>query len=160
MKVEGIPEPAFVAAPSAAIPRALAKLEKGDYVLATKYSDGNPFDGWATGFYDRPLEGVAGRHMVVDDDGNQFRGNGFRRVERISSELGEWIYANRAEISAIGRIMPYLNMWRYKYGGARARAALVPSDPDLRERYHQMLEQVRSEERSLQEFRARRASAA
>lgn len=139
----------------------MSELQKGDFVLATKYCDGNPFDGWATGFYDGSYDHYGQiRHLVIDGDGKQYRANGFRRAERITPELGEWIYANRAEISAIGRLMPYLNMWRYKYGGDRARAALVPSEPELREKYYRMLERVREEERSFQAYLARQRSVA
>lgn len=65
----------------------------GDYVFATKYDDGDPADGWAVGFYDGILPKVTSpcqpRHMVVDESGNQFRGNGFRKVLIISSEVGQ-----------------------------------------------------------------------
>jgi len=64
--------------------------EIGDYVFATKYGDGDPADGWAIGFYDGLLSvGSQDRYMVVDNDGKQFRRNGFRRVENISGEIGE-----------------------------------------------------------------------
>lgn len=67
-------------------------LKKGDYVLATKYSDGDPGDHFVVGFYDSILPKVGGdRHMVVDSEGKQFRGNGFRRVAKISARRGEWI---------------------------------------------------------------------
>ena len=79
----------------------MSKLEKGDYVLATKYSDGDPGDQWAVGFYDRPLQvGHETRHLVVDNDGNQFRRNGFRRVEKISPARGEFIVSHEEEIEA------------------------------------------------------------
>lgn len=58
----------------------------GDYVLATKWSDGDPGDHWGVGFYDRT--DARGRHYVKDRDGNQIRGNGFRRVGKISPTLG------------------------------------------------------------------------
>jgi len=70
-------------------------MEKGDYVLATKYSDGDPRDHWAVGFFDKMLEYSSGdRFMVVDGDGEQFRGNGFRRAERIPTECGNWMVKN------------------------------------------------------------------
>lgn len=77
-------------------------LAKGTYVLATKYDDGDPQDQWSIGFYD----GVTAPHYdpprynVVDNDGKQFRGNGFRRVEEISKERGEWILKHAEEIAA------------------------------------------------------------
>ena len=64
-------------------------LQPGDYVLATKYSDGDPGDGWAVGFFHRLTH--HGRAMVVDSEGKQFRGNGFRRAEKITSDEGALI---------------------------------------------------------------------
>lgn len=76
----------------------------GDYVLATKYSDGDPQDQWAVGFY----AGVTAQHYdpprfdVVDSKGKQFRGNGFRRVERIAPERGAWILKHTRDIELSG----------------------------------------------------------
>ena len=64
-------------------------MEHGDYVLATKYSDGDPCDQWAVGFYSGPTP--SDRHMVVDADGNQFRPGGFRRCEPITGDMGAWL---------------------------------------------------------------------
>ena len=64
------------------------RLAEGDYVLATKYDDGDPGDHWAVGFFDSML---GDRYMIVDGNGDQFRGNGFRRCEKITSEQGEWM---------------------------------------------------------------------
>jgi hypothetical protein len=79
-------------------------MDKGDYVLATKYDDGDPGDGYAVGFYDRQLDKVGGstRHLVVDGDGKQFRGNGFRRVEPITDAEGRWL---------IERFSQFAPMW-------------------------------------------------
>lgn len=72
-------------------------LAKGDYVLATKYSDGDPGDHFVIGFYD----GKDGdRHHVVDSRGQRFRANGFRRCEKISGEVGAWLLARLDEIEA------------------------------------------------------------
>lgn len=60
----------------------------GDYVLATKWSDGDPCDHFCVGFFagkDRD------RYKVVDSDGNLFRANGFRRCETITQAEGESI---------------------------------------------------------------------
>jgi len=75
-------------------------MNTGDYVLATKYDDGDPLDNWCVGFYDGER---AGRHFVTDGQGNQFRGNGFRRVERITAEEGKWLLGNSASIEQSGR---------------------------------------------------------
>jgi len=76
-------------------------LVKGDYVLATKYEDGDPGDQWAVGFFDSMLAVAAGnRFMVVDNDGKQFRANGFRRCEKISDAQGRWMIGRIPEIEA------------------------------------------------------------
>jgi hypothetical protein len=75
------------------------KINIGDYVLATKYSDGDPQDHWCVGFYNGTIEKVGcDRFDVVDNDGNSFRGNGFRRIKKISAKRGEWLLENRREI--------------------------------------------------------------
>jgi hypothetical protein len=69
--------------------------KEGDYVLATKYSDGSPYDQWYVGFYkgltgtDPPYDPI--RHDVVDGEGKLVRLNGFRRVKKISQERGRFI---------------------------------------------------------------------
>lgn len=74
-------------------------MTKGDYVLATKYSDGDPGDSHCVGFYDGVLDKVGGveRHMVVDNNGKQFRMNGHRRVEPITDAEGRWLIAHFPE---------------------------------------------------------------
>jgi len=79
---------------------------KGDYVLATKYSDGDPQDHWAIGFYDR-LENE--RHYVVDSSGQQFRSNGFRRVAKIKPERGAWMLAHARDIE-----LSSMSVWNFK----------------------------------------------
>ena len=69
-------------------------LELGEYVFATKYSDGDPADGWALGFYDGVLPKPGGnRFLVVDGGGTQFRRNGFRRIAKVpgGNPMGERI---------------------------------------------------------------------
>lgn len=58
----------------------------GDYVLATKYEDGDPCDHFYVGF----VSGFTGdgRFLVVDNEGNEQRRNGFRRAEVITAEEG------------------------------------------------------------------------
>jgi hypothetical protein len=72
----------------------------GDYVLATKYSDGDPQDHWAVGFYDR-TEGD--RHFIKDNAGNQLRANGFRRVGRITPTEGAWLLGKSADVERSGK---------------------------------------------------------
>lgn len=82
----------------------------GDYVLATKYSDGDPGDSWALGFYaGQMLKYTPPRHDVVDSDGKRFRGNGYRRVARIRNDVGAWLLvaAKQLEQSPPGTV----NLW-------------------------------------------------
>ena len=81
-------------------------IQKGDYVLATKWSDGDPKDQWCVGFHDGEERG---RHFVTDNEGNQFRCNGFRRVAKISQERGEFILRNRPTIEWAER-----SLWWWK----------------------------------------------
>lgn len=82
----------------------------GDYVLATKYSDGDPGDSWALGFYAGQMpEYTPPRHDVVDSDGKSIRGNGYRRVARIRNDVGAWLLvaAKQLEQSPPGTV----NLW-------------------------------------------------
>ena len=77
------------------------QLKSGDYVLATKYSDGDPGDHWAVGFFVGMLPKAGGdRFKVADEDGKLFRGNGFRRAEKISAERGQWLLERAKEIES------------------------------------------------------------
>lgn len=73
---------------------------KGDYVLATKWGDGDPNDQWCVGFFDREDDG---RFYVVDNAGNQFRATGFRRVKKISQRRGEFILRNKEQVISHNR---------------------------------------------------------
>lgn len=77
----------------------------GDYVVATKYRDGDPQDQFAIGFYAgrRWSTTEPDRHFVVDADGNQFRMNGFRRVKKISRERGRWLLNHLRDIESSSR---------------------------------------------------------
>lgn len=67
----------------------------GDYVLASKYSDGDPGDHYCIGFYAGSYDHFGQtRHLVNDGEGKPFRANGFRRCEPISSEEGRRIIAS------------------------------------------------------------------
>lgn len=77
--------------------------EVGDYVLATKWHDGDPKDQFCVGF----LAGYyRDRFLVVDEKGNQFRTNGFRRAKKISAARGNWIVKNLKLIS-----ISYRSLW-------------------------------------------------
>lgn len=78
----------------------------GDYVLATKFHDGDPGDPWALGFYDGPAFGH--RHMVKDGNGNYIRAGGYRRVGRISQKIGKWLWDNRVLLE---QAPSKINLW-------------------------------------------------
>lgn len=84
----------------------ISVVKEGDYVLATKYEDGDPADAWGIGYY-------AGfhndRHYVIDAQGKQIRMNGFRRVAAISQDYGTWLWHNRKELEASPAGM--INLW-------------------------------------------------
>jgi hypothetical protein len=65
-------------------------LREGDYVLATKFADGDPCDHFCVGFF---THSVDDRIFVNDGKGVSFRANGFRRAEVISREEGDAILA-------------------------------------------------------------------
>jgi hypothetical protein len=88
-------------------------LTKGDYVLATKYSDGDPGDPWAVGFYLEPGPPSADRprFRVAHGDGSIIYGpNGFRRIRRgLRDDVGDWLVKNSA---ALERSPPgTANLW-------------------------------------------------
>lgn len=70
-------------------------MKIGDYVLATKYKDGDSKDLWAIGFYSHQ---DGDRYYVVDNNGKQFRLNGFRRIKKITEKQGEYFLANKEAI--------------------------------------------------------------
>ncbi len=60
----------------------------GEYVLATKYDDGDPCDHFFVGFVSGYTEHDPKRYLIVDDAGVNQRGNGFRRAEKITGDEG------------------------------------------------------------------------
>ena len=84
-------------------------IPKGAYVFATKYSDGDPGDAWAVGFYREKMPD--GRHTVEDERGAILYGpNGFRRVRpNLKPDVGTWLVNNARvlEQAPAGSI----NMW-------------------------------------------------
>jgi hypothetical protein len=69
-------------------------IKINDYVLATKYSDGDPRDHFCVGFVKEIMNNYnPARYDVVDSGGKSFRGNGFRRVMKIKKEEGERLVA-------------------------------------------------------------------
>ena len=84
----------------------------GDYVLATKYQDGDPADhfclGWVKGVYSNS------RFDVVDDKGKSYRSNGFRRARVVSEDLGAWLLPRFPQMESCG-----LSVWRWMRLGAK-----------------------------------------
>lgn len=73
--------------------------QPGDYVLASKYDDGDANDPWAIGFV---IAGPCGDRILVADASGQpiiFSG-GFRRVRKISRKRGAWLLGNAQKIEA------------------------------------------------------------
>lgn len=84
------------------------EIKEGDYVVATKYKDGDPLDQWCVGFYDDSFNsGAEVRHRVKDSSGNQFRHNGFRRVKKLSHKRGKFLVSNQELIDNHGRSVWY-----------------------------------------------------
>ncbi len=79
----------------------------GDYVLATKYSDGDSQEYWAVGFY-AGASADGDRHYVVDHRGEMFRASGFGRVKKISQKRGDWILDHARIIEQSSH-----SMWHY-----------------------------------------------
>jgi hypothetical protein len=67
----------------------MIELNKGDYVFATKYSDGMSEDAWGVGFFDKFKDG---RYYVKDAAGDQIRAGGFRRCEKVKKSTGAYIF--------------------------------------------------------------------
>lgn len=83
------------------------EIGEEDYVLATKYTDGDPQDQWAIGFYAGHDDSTTQRrHHVVDSEGCDMRVGGFRRVERIPAAFGDYILE---DVSAIE--MSVVSLW-------------------------------------------------
>jgi len=90
----------------------------GEYCLATKYADGEAWDQYAVGFYAGEI--FPGRHQVLDNDGNPFRANGFRRCEPITREQGDFIL-HTPGISDTGfKLWDYIHPPEQRLGGSPA----------------------------------------
>ena len=99
------------------------KIKKGDYVIGTKYSDGDPMDQFAIGLF----SGMTwhGRFNIVDNDGNLFRGNGFRRVKKISGKVGRELVKQIPFIESSGK-----SVWHFVQVFFRGgHGFLLGSDP-------------------------------
>jgi len=66
------------------------KIIPGDYVLATKFDDGDPCDRFAVGFF---REMLSDNYLVEDKNGQLFSRNGFSRCEKICQRVGNTLVA-------------------------------------------------------------------
>lgn len=89
-------------------------MKIGEYVLATRWSDGSPHDPWAVGF----LTSIdLGRYYVQADGVSPSRG--FRRCQRISREEGEWILRNKEKIELSASVWKCLRNLRKEKAGEK-----------------------------------------
>lgn len=86
----------------------MTALKPGDYVVATKYADGDPGDAFCVGFYSSTWS--EGRHLVIDVDGKMFRASGFRRVARVSTERGRWMVEH---LALIEKLKDRFSVWHW-----------------------------------------------
>jgi hypothetical protein len=83
----------------------------GDYVVATKYDDGDPGDQFCIGFYNGFYDHYGQtRHLVVDKNGQSFRHNGFRCVRHVGAERGKWMVDN---IKLIEQLRDRFSVWHW-----------------------------------------------
>lgn len=89
----------------------MINIQKGDYVIATKYKDGDPGDQFCIGFYAGSYDSYGQtRHLVVDSEGVNFRHNGFRRVAKVSHERGSWMVRN---LKLIEELKNRFSVWHW-----------------------------------------------
>lgn len=80
------------------------EIKIGDHVLATKWHDGDPNDHWAMGRVTeiiRDSDNV--RYMIADIMGQNIRGGGFRRAQKISSARSQWIWDRQKTFESSGK---------------------------------------------------------
>lgn len=84
--------------------RSKTQLTVNDYVLGTKYSDGDPQDPWYVGFYNSTTKN---RFILINELRKNIRPSGFRRAEKISKIRGEFILNNKKNIENNNRSLWY-----------------------------------------------------
>lgn len=86
-------------------------MEIGSYVVATKYKDGDPGDQYCIGFYNGSYDHYGEtRYLVVDNEGNNFRANGFRRIAKVGKKRGAWMVTH---IPIIDSYMNRFSVWHW-----------------------------------------------
>ena|ERR1700734_3409042 len=105
------PDDSTIVGRNAATKEVSRVIKPGSYVLATKYYDGDPGDQYAMGFFEYWYDHFGqNRYIVVDNDGNSFRGNGFRCIASLSHRRGVWLCAN---IKLIDSLMDSFSIWHW-----------------------------------------------
>ena len=84
----------------------------GDYVIASKYDDGHFGDHWVVGWLKGMTSHDEPRYDVVDDEGESFRGNGFRRCEVVSPWVAKRVVEANKERN-FERTAPTNSVWSY-----------------------------------------------
>lgn len=82
----------------------------GDYVLATKYSDGDPGDPWAFGRLHEivNIPGLGYKYVILRKDGTPYRYGGFGCCRRVTPEQTAYLQANMDKIEYSGK-----SMWKW-----------------------------------------------
>lgn len=89
------------------------QIEVGDYVVATKYADGDPGDQFCVGFYNGYYDHHGQiRYLVVDGEGKNFRHNGFRRAARVGQKRGTWMVEHLSHIEKMKDRYSVWHWWR------------------------------------------------
>ena len=83
-------------------------MKKGDYVIATKHKDGDPNDPFCVGFFYKKTTEIPPKNIVTDADGIAMHAGGYRRIKKITQDVGEKILANIKEIEGSG-----VSVWRW-----------------------------------------------
>lgn len=91
----------------------MKKIEIGDYVLATKWSDGKLADPWAIGFVSEIVE-IYGkpRYMISHENGDLISRTAHRRAERITPFVGAELIRLSEEYD--WELYHHLSMWGMK----------------------------------------------
>lgn len=79
----------------------------GEYVLGTKWSDGDPQDPWAIGFLSEIHETSYVRYFTVTHADGRIIRSGLRKVRKISQDRGKWLLENSRMIEESGRRLGY-----------------------------------------------------
>ncbi|MCP5463376.1 MAG: hypothetical protein H7A34_09470 [bacterium] len=82
----------------------MKEVKIGDYVLGTVWSDGLTNDPWAVGFFAGTLQ-INGqtRYLLVNSQNKPIREAGYRRIQKISKQHGQWLITHGNAIENSGQ---------------------------------------------------------